>query len=75
MMNTARKAAKNDINHFILPSVSEVKRHTFHLSELSEAVSQFFMSHGPADAADVHNPALILCENIQCNYKTNQKKF
>lgn len=42
------------------PSVSEVKRHTFHLSKLREALAQFSLGHGSTDAADVDHPALIL---------------
>lgn len=28
------------------------------------------MSHGLADAADVHHPALVLCERIKCDIVT-----
>jgi len=49
-------------NTELLPSLSKVKRHTLHNSELREALPQFVVRHGPADAADIHHPALVLCE-------------
>lgn len=75
------KPIKNvlNCNGACLPPISEVKWHTLHLSKLREAFSQFIVSHGPADAADVHHPALVLCERIKCDIVTahwkSKKKY